>query len=79
MESTHTVSGYMIQRLYERGVNHILRVPGDYVLGFYNQLLHSNRLKIINACDELAAALAADANARAKGFGAFCITYGVGA
>jgi indolepyruvate decarboxylase len=69
----------MIQRLYERGVNHILRVPGDYVLGFYNQLLHSNRLKIINTCDELAAAFAVDAYARVKGFGAFCITYCVGA
>jgi TPP-dependent 2-oxoacid decarboxylase len=45
MESTHTVSSYMIQRLYECGVNHIFGVPGDYVLGFYNQLLHSNRLK----------------------------------
>ena len=78
MESTHTVSSYMIQRLYECGVNHIFGVPGDYVLGFYNQLLHSNRLKIINTCDELAAALAADAYARVKGFGALCITYYVG-
>ena len=79
MECVNTVSSYIIQRLYECGVNHILRVPGDYLLGFYNQLLHSNRLKITNACDELAAALAADAYARVKGFGAFCITYGIGA
>ena len=78
MESTHTVRSYMIQRLYECGVNHIFGVPRDYVLGFYNQLLHSNRLKIINTCDELAA-LAVDAYARVKGFGAFCITYCVGA
>ena len=40
MESTHTVSSYIIQRLCECGVNHIFGVPGDYVLGFYNQLLH---------------------------------------
>ena len=79
MESTHTISSYMIQRLYEYGVNHIFRVPGDYVPGFYNQLIHSNRLKIINTCDELAAALAADAYARVKGFEAFCITYCIGA
>jgi len=78
MQSTHTVSSYIIQRLYECGVNHIFGVPGDYVLGFYNQLLHSNKLKIINTCDELAAALAADAYARVKGFGALCITYCVG-
>ena len=78
MESIHTVSSYIIQRLYECGVNHIFGVPGDYVLGFYNQLLHSNKLKIINTCDELAAALAADAYARVKGFGALCITYCVG-
>ena len=79
MESTHTISSYMIQRLYECGVNHIFRVPRDYVPGFYNQLLHSNKLKIINTCDELAAALAADAYVRVKGFGAFCITYCAGA
>ena len=78
MESTNTVSSYIIQRLYECGVNHIFGIPGDYVLGFYNQLLHSNKLKIINTCDELAAALAADAYARVKGFGALCITYCVG-
>jgi indolepyruvate decarboxylase len=78
MQSTHTVSSYIIQRLYECGVNHIFGIPGDYVLGFYNQLLHSNKLKIINTCDELAAALAADAYARVKGFGALCITYCVG-
>jgi indolepyruvate decarboxylase len=74
----HTISSYLIQKLYECGVNHVFGIPGDYILGFYNQLLHSNKLKIINTCDELAAAFAADAYARVKGFGALCITYCVG-
>lgn len=78
METTYTVATYLIKRLYEYGVRHIFGVPGDYVLGFYDQLIRTNALKVINTCDELAAAFAADAYARIKGLGAVCITYCVG-
>jgi TPP-dependent 2-oxoacid decarboxylase len=78
MENTHTVSSYLIQKLHEYGIKHIFGVPGDYILGFYDELIRSNMLKVVNTCDEQWAAFAADAYARVKGFGAVCITYCVG-
>ena len=78
METAYTVSTYLIQKLHECGVKHIFGVPGDYVLGFYDQLIRTKTLEVINMCDELAAAFAADAYARVKGLGVVCITYCVG-
>src|SRR6266487_6359037 len=78
METPYTVSTYLIQKLHECGVKHIFGVPGDYVLGFYDQLIRTKTLEVINTCDELAAAFAADAYARVKGLGVVCITYCVG-
>jgi TPP-dependent 2-oxoacid decarboxylase len=78
MENTPTVSSYLIQKLHEYGIKHIFGVPGDYILGFYDELIRSNKLKVVNTCDEQGAAFAADAYARVKGFGAVCITYCVG-
>jgi TPP-dependent 2-oxoacid decarboxylase len=72
-----SIGEYLIQQLYAHGVRHVFGIPGDYVLGFYDQLLHS-RLKIINTCDEQGAGFAADAYARVRGLGAVCITYCVG-
>src|SRR5919202_254754 len=75
---SQNVSGYLIQRLYDNGVRHIFGVPGDFVLGFYKELTDSNKLKVINTCDEQGAAFAADSYARIKGLGAVCVTYCVG-
>jgi indolepyruvate decarboxylase len=72
------VSSFLIKRLYDYGVRHIFGVPGDFVLGFYQELLQSNKLKIINTCDEQGAAFAADAYARINGLGVVCVTYCVG-
>jgi TPP-dependent 2-oxoacid decarboxylase len=71
------IGDYLIEQLYAHGVRHVFGVPGDYVLGFYDQLHHS-KLKIINTCDEQGAGFAADAYARVRGLGAVCITYCVG-
>ena len=77
MKTAHTVSSYLIHQLYARGVRHIFGVPGDYVLGFFNELEHS-KLQVINTCDEQGAGFAADAYARINGLGVVCITYCVG-
>lgn len=37
-----TVAEYLLIRLKEIGVNHFFGVPGDFVLGFLNQLLKSD-------------------------------------
>lgn len=71
------IGEYLIQQLYASGVRHVFGVPGDYVLGFFDQLAHSN-LQIVNTCDEQGAGIAADAYARVSGLGAVCITYAVG-
>jgi TPP-dependent 2-oxoacid decarboxylase len=72
------IGSYLIQRLYDHGIRHIFGVPGDFVLGFYQQLMQSNKLKVINTCDEQGAAFAADAYARINGLGVVCVTYCVG-
>jgi indolepyruvate decarboxylase len=72
-----TIGEYLIQRLAAHGVGHVFGIPGDYVLGFYDQLLRSE-LKIVTTCDEQGAGFAADAYARVRGLGAVCITYCVG-
>lgn len=72
-----TVAEYLLFRLKEIGVDHIFGVPGDFVLGFFNQLLKSD-IKYIGTCNELNAAYAADGYARIRGIGAFSSTFGVG-
>ena len=71
------IGEYLIQRLYAHGVRHVFGIPGDYVLGFYDQL-RSSRIKIVTTCDEQGAGFAADAYARVAGLGVACITYCVG-
>ncbi len=77
MNKVHTISSYLIHKLYAHGVRHIFGVPGDYVLGFYKEL-EDSQLEVINTCDEQGAGFAADAYARVSGLGAICITYCVG-
>ena len=73
-----TIGTYLIQRIYDHGVRYVFGVPGDFVLGFYQQLNDSNQLKVINTCDEQGAAFAADAYGRINGLGVVCVTYCVG-
>jgi indolepyruvate decarboxylase len=72
-----TVAGYLLARLKEIGVDHIFGVPGDFVLGFLNQVLRSD-VKYVGTCNELNAAYAADGYGRIRGIGAFVSTFGVG-
>jgi indolepyruvate decarboxylase len=76
-KKTAAIGEYLIQRLHAHGVRHVFGIPGDYVLGFYEQLRRSP-LQTINTCDEQGAGFAADAYARVRGLGALCITYCVG-
>src|SRR5216117_3479091 len=77
MKTSLSIGEYLVQRLYAHGVRHVFGIPGDYVLGFYEQLLQSP-IRIINTCDEQGAGFAADAYARVRGLGAVCVTYCVG-
>ncbi len=77
MNTSKQIGDYLIEQLHTQGVRAVFGVPGDYVLGFYDQLVHSP-LQVINTCDEQGAGFAADAYARIRGLGAVCITYCVG-
>lgn len=72
-----TISSYLIQRLGEIGVGTVFGIPGDYVLGFYDDLANSD-IEVIGTTREDCAGFAADAYARIRGIGAVCITYCVG-
>ncbi|MDZ4859250.1 MAG: thiamine pyrophosphate-binding protein [Candidatus Hydrogenedentes bacterium] len=77
MRQRTTIGGYLIHRMEELGIKHVFGVPGDYVLGFYDQMVES-KLAVVGTCTELGAGFAADAYARVNGLGAVCITYSVG-
>ncbi len=77
INSEITVAEHLLTRLKEIGVDHLFGVPGDFVLGFFNQVLKSD-VKYVGTCNELNAAYAADGYARIRGIGAFSSTYGVG-
>src|SRR6476660_8542780 len=77
MRTSPSIGEYLIERLYGHGVRHVFGIPGDYVLGFYEQLRRSP-LRTINTCDEQGAGSAADAYARVRGLGALCVPYCVG-
>ena len=77
ISSEITVAEYLLTRLKEIGVDHLFGVPGDFVLGFFNEVLKSD-IKYVGTCNELNAAYAADGYARIRGIGAFSSTYGVG-
>lgn len=78
MNATATIAEYLLQRLADYGVGHVFGVPGDYVLSFYDRLVHSE-LKHVGTTREDTAAFAADGYARCRGMGALAVTYGVGA
>lgn len=77
MNRPPSIGEYLIDRLAEHGVRHVFGIPGDYVLGFYDQLLEKD-MKTIVTCDEQGAGFAADGYARVNGLGVVCITYCVG-
>src|SRR5512132_3134882 len=77
MNTSPTIGGNLSQQRYAHGERNVVGIPGDYVLGFYDELSKS-KLRLINTCYERGAGFAADAYARVRGLGAVCVTYCVG-
>ncbi|MGW1076290.1 alpha-keto acid decarboxylase family protein [Streptomyces sp. NPDC002537] len=76
--STVPLGVYLLDRLHELGIGHVFGVPGDYNLGFLDQVLDHPGLDWIGNCNELNAAYSADGYARVRGAAALVTTFGVG-
>jgi len=73
-----TIGNYLLVRLKEFGIAHLLGVPGDFNLAFLEQVMACENIQWIGCCNELNAAYAADGYARIHGVAAMLLTYGVG-
>ncbi|MFH8347980.1 alpha-keto acid decarboxylase family protein [Streptomyces sp. NPDC018045] len=73
-----TVADYLLRRLRELDIEHLFGVPGDYNLGFLDQVTDFPGLSWVGTCNELDAAYAADGYARLRGAAALVTTFGVG-
>ena len=73
-----TIGNFLLRRLEEVGIRHVFGVPGDYNLGFMQQLEDRGEPAWIGNCNELNASYATDAYARINGVGAMIVTHGVG-
>src|SRR5699024_59296 len=73
-----TVGEFIIGRVKDLGLKHIIGVPGDLDLRFIEQLNEADDIEFVAACNELNAAYAADGYGRQSGVCALLTTYGVG-
>lgn len=73
-----TIGEFLLRRLREAGIGHIIGVPGDFNLQFLEQISTSTGISFVGTCNELNAAYAADGYARINGISALLTTYGVG-
>lgn len=74
----YTVADYLFDRIHEAGASDIFGVPGDFNLGFLDNVIASDRLNWVGNTNELNAGYAADGYARERGFAAMITTFGVG-
>jgi indolepyruvate decarboxylase len=75
----YTVGQYLVDRLYELGLEHLFCIAGDYSIEWLNKYITPSKIQIIEETNELNAGYAADGYARLKGIGALCVTYSAGA
>lgn len=73
-----SIGDYLIRRLKELDIRHIIGVPGDFNLQFLEQIGAAEGIEFVGTTNELNGAYAADGYARSHGISALCITYGVG-
>ncbi len=79
MDKPYTVGQYLVDRLYELGLEHLFSIAGDYSIDWLNEYVGPSRIEIVEEVNELNAGYAADGYARLKGIGALAVTYSAGA
>ena len=78
MDHQYKVGNYLVDRLFQLGLEHLFSIAGDYSIEWLNRFVEPSKIKIIEEVNELNAGYAADAYARFKGLGALCTTYSAG-
>jgi indolepyruvate decarboxylase len=73
-----TIASYVARRLVDLGCKHVFGVPGTSCSDFYSAIEALDTIESIITTNELEAGYAADGYARFAGFGACCVSYGVG-
>lgn len=76
--NNYTVADYLFDRIYEAGAGEVFGVPGDFNLGFLDNVIASQKLRWVGNTNELNAGYCADGYARERGFAAMITTFGVG-
>lgn len=78
MNKEYTVGQYLVDRLYQLGLEHLFSIAGDYSIEWVNSYVEPSKIRVIEEVNELNAGYAADGYARLKGIGALCVTYSAG-
>lgn len=73
-----TIAEYILQKLKENGCYHVIGIPGTSCAGFFESIDQDNEVEYVVTTNELEAGYIADGYGRSGGFGAVCVSYGVG-
>lgn len=73
-----TIGDYLLTRLKELGIRHIIGEPGDFNLQFIEQIENFDGIDFVGMSNELNAAFAADGYSNENGISALLTTYSVG-
>lgn len=73
-----TIGDYILKRLKELNIKHIIGEPGDFNLEFLEQISEDEEIEFVGMSNELNAAFAADGYANENGISALMTTYSVG-
>ena len=73
-----TIGDYILKRLKELNIKHIIGEPGDFNLEFLEQISEDKDIEFVGMSNELNAAFAADGYANENGISALMTTYSVG-
>ncbi len=73
-----TIGDYLLKRLKELEIRHIIGEPGDFNLEFLEQISEDKDIEFVGMSNELNAAFAADGYANENGISALMTTYSVG-
>ena len=72
------IGDYILKKLKELNIKHIIGEPGDFNLEFLEQISEDEEIEFVGMSNELNAAFAADGYANENGISALMTTYSVG-